>query len=558
MIDDRPIISRRAFLGGTALSLISPLKVDARQNHETLYNGITLGNPWPPAWRYPPEHPIVPPYLADRPSVVPIDVGRQLFIDDFLIEKTTMSRTFHKAKYHAANPILKPERDWETYDDAAARTKQPFNPSAMVFSDGVFFDPKDRIFKMWYMGGYGANTCLALSHDGITWEKPALDAVQKGTNIVHKHPRDSNTIWLDQFASNPAERFKMAYWHDFAMTLATSPDGIHWQEFGRTGRAGDRSTFFFNPFRRKWIFSVRADQFAVQSQSGRYRRYWESADFRAATGWSGGSSVAWVKSDSRDPNRADGGRPELYTLDAVGYESLVLGLFSIWRGETMLREKINEIAIGFSRDGFHWDRPDRSTFIGVSDKEGDWNWANVQSAGGCCVVVGDDLYFYVSGRQGRPGTSDPGVCTTGVAILRRDGFASMDWLPGESGIVRGHVDSNTAGSLTTRPMTFSGKHLFVNGDFDRGQLRVEVLDRESNVIAPFSSAACSPVSGNGTKLPVTWSGANLAALAGRVVRLRFTLTRGRLYAFWVSAKPSGESGGYPAAGGPSFSGPIDV
>jgi hypothetical protein len=24
---------------------------------------------------------------------------------------------------------------------------------AMVFSDGVWYDPKDRLFKMWYMGG---------------------------------------------------------------------------------------------------------------------------------------------------------------------------------------------------------------------------------------------------------------------------------------------------------------------------------------------------------------------------------------------------------------------
>ena len=550
------MISRRAFLGGTALSLISPLALQARQR-ETLYNGITLGQPWPPQWRFADEHPTLPPYLTDRPAVVPIDVGRQLFIDDFLIEQTTLTRTFHKATYHAANPILKPEFDWETYDDAAARTNKPYNPSAMVFSDGVFFDPKDRIFKMWYMGGYGANTCLATSHDGITWEKPKLDSIQKGTNIVHKHPRDSNTIWLDQFATDPSQRFKMAYWHDFAQTLAVSPDGIHWTEFGKTGRAGDRSTFFFNPFRRKWVFSVRADQFAAQSQTGRFRRYWETDDFKRAVDWSGRAPVAWVKSDSGDPNRADGGRPELYTLDCVGYESLMLGLFSIWRGETELREKINEIAIGFSRDGFHWHRPDRSTFIGVSEQVGAWNWANIQSAGGCCLIVGDNLHFYVSGRAGRPGTADPGVCTTGLAILRRDGFASMDWPPRDGAIVRGRVDSN-AGTLTTRPVKFNGRHLFVNGDFTGGQMRVEVLDRSGAVIAPFTADACMPISTNGTKLAVSWGKASLADLAGREVRLRFTMTRGQLFAFWVSAKPTGESGGYPAAGGPQFSGPIDA
>ena len=34
------------------------------------------------------------------------------------------------------------------------------------------------------------------------------------------------------------------------------------------------------------------------------------------------------------------------------------------------REKINEVALGFSRDGFHWDRPDRSAFLSVSDTPG--------------------------------------------------------------------------------------------------------------------------------------------------------------------------------------------
>jgi hypothetical protein len=61
------------------------------------------------------------------------------------------------------------------------------------------------------------------------------------------------------------------------------------------------------------------------------------------------------------------------------------------------------VCVGYSRDGFHWSRPDRQAFLSVSEHVGDWNWANVQSAGGCCLVVGDELYFYVSGRRGVPG-----------------------------------------------------------------------------------------------------------------------------------------------------------
>ena len=87
------MISRRAFLAGAAVSLAAPIPALARQDADTLYNGIRLGRPWPPDWRYADEHPTRPPYLADRPAVVPIDVGRQLFVDDFLIEETTMRRS---------------------------------------------------------------------------------------------------------------------------------------------------------------------------------------------------------------------------------------------------------------------------------------------------------------------------------------------------------------------------------------------------------------------------------------------------------------------------------
>ena len=85
------------------------------------------------------------PYLDHPPAVIPIDVGRQLLVDDFLIEQTTLKRTFHRARYHPDNPIIKPDKPWEHRGRA---------PTAMVFSDGVWYDPADKLFKAWYMGGH--------------------------------------------------------------------------------------------------------------------------------------------------------------------------------------------------------------------------------------------------------------------------------------------------------------------------------------------------------------------------------------------------------------------
>ena len=176
---------------------------------ETLFNGITLPDPWPPNIKKLTREPMQVLYLENPPEVIPIDVGRQLFVDDYLIEYTTLKRRYHRPKYHPGNPILKPDKRWECED--AARAAAPF-------SDGVFYDPKDKLFKMWYMGGYIASTCLTTSRDGLHWEKPSFD-VRPGTNEVLSHRnvepasggryRDSSTVWLDQEDPNPQHRYKM-------------------------------------------------------------------------------------------------------------------------------------------------------------------------------------------------------------------------------------------------------------------------------------------------------------------------------------------------------------
>jgi hypothetical protein len=161
--------------------------------------------------------------------------------------------------------------------------------------------------------------------------------------------------------------------------------------------------------------------------------------------------------------------------------------------------------------------------------------------------VGDKLYFYYSGWSGvgPKGPSTYAGGSTGVAMLRRDGFASMD------------ADEH-GGTLTTRPIIFSGRCLFVNGCAPQGELRAEVLDERGNVIAPFTLENCQPFTGDSTRQRITWKGADdLSQLAGKKVRLRFSLRRGQLYAFWVTPDPAGASYGYLGAGGPGFEGLVD-
>ena len=133
-----------------------------------------------------------------------------------------------------------------------------------------------------------------------------------------------------------------------------------------------------------------------------------------------------------------------------------------------------------------------------------------------------------------------------LAMIRRDGFASMD------------ADAK-GGTLTTRPVTFTGKGLFVNVACPQGELRAELLDTEGKVIEPYTFSACTPVSADKTLQRITWDGASdLSALAGRPVRFRFRLKSGSLYAFWVSPSATGVSRGYLAAGSLGHSRIVDT
>ena len=526
------------------------------QAGELLYNGIELPDQWPPKTGKLGSEPMPVPYLKHRPQVVPVDVGRQLWVDDFLIEETTLKRTFHQPVYHANSPVLKPDQAWEQDEKES---------HAAPYSDGVWYDPQQKKFLMWYETA-GRKTCLAESKDGIQWTKPDLP-VEPGTNIVLRTIRDSNTVWLDHTAKNPAERFKLAEARyknrAWEMALRTSADGVKWsEEQSVSGPSWDRSTMFYNPFRQVWVGSVRGHPQVKPDPVVRMRNYFEGRTLVDALSWKQHTDQVaqgnllpndlqpWIGSDRLDPHHPDPRFaalvPQLYNLDAFPYESLMVGLFTIWQGPSneICKElnihKRNEVLVGFSRDGFHWDRTNRQRFLPVSDNQQHWNAANVQSVGGGCVVWRDRMYFYCSGRTMQPRSTT----STGLAVLRRDGFASLD--AGANG-----------GFVTTRLIKFRGKHLFVNATPGSGTLQVEILDEQGKVIPGYSLTDCRPVTGDSTQAAVVFP-ADLSALAQKPVRLRFTLSHGAMYSFWVSHATTGHSGGYVSAGSPDYPGVQDV
>ncbi len=524
----------------------------------TLSNGVEISDAWPPTRNKETERKEMPvPYLENRQDLIPINLGRQLFVDDFLIKSTNLVPVNHTPVYSSKNPVLEPDKEWEA-------TSNGYKYAA-PFSDGIWFDEKDQKFKMWYLAGAPGKgsrsyyTCYAESDNGINWTKPDLGIFGQ-TNIVDTANRDASTIWLDKKETNPSKRFKMfsVVPPDWQFVLKYSADGINWSKIAaKSGKVYDRSTAFYNPFKNKWTLSVKVRT----PVSGRSRGYAENEDPEFLISSSANrfdakqpdgmekSVFFWFNPDDKEPRHPKFPEidPEIYNFDAIAYESLMLGFYTVWEGpenstcKDLGIQKRNEVLIGYSRDGFHFSRPSHEPFMGVNETDGVWNWGNVQSIIGTPIIMGDSLYFYVSGRKLNTTWWDS-YLSTGLATLRRDGFVSMRPEPNQ-------------GYLLTQKISFDGNFLLVNADIpDGGELRVEILDENNKAIKGYGKADCIPMKENSTKYMIRWrKHDNISSLRGKPVHFRFHLNKGDLYSFWVSPWITGERRGHNAGGGPGLS-----
>ena len=104
--------------------------------------------------------------------------------------------------------------------------------------------------------------------------------------------------------------------------------------------------------------------------------------------------------------------------------------------------------------------------------------------------------------------------------LRLDGFVSAS--AGYGG-----------GEMVTPPIVFDGDELELNYSTSAaGHVSVEVQDAAGTVHDGLSLADCGEIIGDETDGVVRWSGdADLGALSGKPVRLRFALKDADVYAF---------------------------
>ena len=462
----------------------------------------------------------------------PLDASPQLFVDLDRVEALeNVTRTFHAAEKHPANPVLRRVYPWE----------QPRGTWG-----SVIFDAEERIFKAWYGGTSGRDIsgctgpncrsnsvlCYAISQDGVVWQRPRLGLHDAGGTrannvVIGDSYRDGMAHWesvmKDPLESDPQRRYKALGWSSFdwdgpqsGIFTMTSPDGLNWTHTpdpvfryhprpgtNDLGPVGDAQAMMIDTLRRRYVAYLRRVPNRVMSVS---------TDF-----------VNWTP--PRDCLLAEDGELGNAIYNHVGfvYGDRYLGFLTYFnRDPNDTRLTLHLLT---SRDGEHWHRPRSERPLIGSGEIGDPDRFTVMLTGAPPIRVGDRLYIYYRAlaNRHRPYAGNDsaleggGIC---LATLRVDGFASMG--AGYDG-----------GVLTTRPFECTGSDLRINAKADFGQITAEVLDDKRQVIPGFSEAESAAVQADRVDQPLRWKTGQLASLRGRPVRLRFRLRNARLYSYRI-------------------------
>ena len=419
---------------------------------------------------------------------------------------------------------------------------QPWEGAAVLCWGSVLHSAEDGLWKMWYEGynrgwgdPYAHSFCYATSADGTTWDKPILDIVDfhgsAANNIVYL-PRDFvaahgahglldiTGVIHDPSDPDAARRYKTIFqqanaartvWGEFA---AFSPDGIHWQRRAAPVLAdqGDRTNIYHDPITDRYILTTRRHNNMPDGRAGLRRKrvvaWSESDDFIQ---WSQLRTI--IKPDDYDSPDT-----EFYGMVAFRYGRRYLGFLEIYHtGSEQL-----DVQLAVSVDGQHWERVARREPLLPTGPVGSWDSVWVSSTDNPPHVVGDQLWLYYQGRS-RGHRVDPPDAAIGRTMLGRDRFVAL---------ATGHEE----GHLVTEPVPVGSERLLVNAACIGGELSVEVIGDDGQVVPGYERSACHSLTEDRIDWPVGWTEHDsLRAFVGQEIRLRFWLRNARLFAYRFAA-----------------------
>jgi hypothetical protein len=440
----------------------------------------------------------------------PIDIGdrRELFVDDYLIEKTTGDVTHHLHKPEPKEVVLTTNAPWE------GNTSAYFT----IFQDG------DR-YRMYYRGlhhegktqKHPAVVCYAESRDGIHWERPNL-----GLYAFNGSKR--NNIILDDFGTHnfvafkdtnpdcpPGARYKAIAQGEHGvgkgLHVFQSPDGIRWKPISKKpvitkGAFDSQNLAFWDPvamvyreYHRDYDRSVKPPRRTIVMCT--------SKDY-----------VTWT--DPVPLEYPGSPKQELYTNAVQPYERAPHILIGFPARYLAKQGHGVEPLFMASRDGVTFTRYNDPVIPRTAPQDRDGNRSNYM-AWGIVDLPGRPNHLSVYATEGYYQGAD--------SRLRRfeyhkDGFVSL----------RGGSDG---GELVTKPFVFTGKRLSLNlAASAAGLVRVEIQDVDGEPMPGFALSQCTPLKGDDIDRTVEWeSGPDVSQLAGKPIRLRILINNTDVYSF---------------------------
>lgn len=476
-------------------------------------------------------------------------LSKQLLFDDaFIADRGGFAPTMNPAVRNG-EPVLVPERPWE---------ERGFFFCPTVLSDGDGY-------RMWY-GATGddgvSRLCCAVSADGVRWERPDIGLVAYGgraTNIVGiDYPDGSNrgidfihggSVFRDP-VDRPERRYKMIFgggpyaftsmspggarfryekttqpvqWRYPGVAGAYSADGLRWTIYDRQimpWYTDTANVAFWDERLGRYVAYVRWNEYlrvvdGLQTGSFDYRAIGraESADFENFP-----EPEKILEPDFSDPDDADQWGGGLYDSAALRYPFAADAYFFFTAAYHHTNDTL-DIELATSRDGIRFTRW-RQPFLRLGPT-GAFDSKMLYMGVGLSADSGEIRQYYGGyGQLHDQASVAQYQSSIGLARSRIDGFVSQD-------------AGSSVGRLTTLPFTLEGDRLEINFDgSSRGWLKVELLDENFAAIPGFTEGEADRLAGNDVRRGVTWGGrADLAALRGRRLRLRFVGQSVKLYAF---------------------------
>lgn len=481
------------------------------------------------------------------PDVLDIGSGRQLFVDDYLLDvgqSRDVTRTLNPP--HSIRRVLTPDQPWEALGFIFYCSVVDDNGTAKLYHGSYDADKKKHF-------------ALATSQDGLTWERPRLGLKSyqgnKDNNLLPMGVVEAS-VMLDPHAP-PAKRYRMIYTHHWpdpakaGVFVASSPDGIAWQS------VPERLLPFLPDSQPSLVWDERLKQYVI------YLRAWNPVRTVARVAvsdlekpWPFDASVpplhVWGKNsiptisrqlptvlapDADDPKNLHFYTsavcrypfvPDVYLAFPAGY---LLYSGPEWKSRALTTNDGNfDVLFASSRDGIAWNRW-RQPYVPAGTRD-DVDLQLV-SMGPGMVRRGRWLHQYFVGwpyTHGRPTHWDRSPENRAewlkrdrggiyCATQRLDGFVSMD-------------ASSSEGTLTTRPLTFRGERLWLNiHTAGCGLARVALLQADGSPIAGFAATDCEVINTDAVDHVVSWKrGANVGMLAGTPIRVQVTLRHAKLFA----------------------------